>query len=255
MSNKLDIINLNNEYLTQTFYKTSDYNIIDLSHKKSIIYYCDEKTLRDMDYTIKKNKTSKISYIGSGNFHYITYLLTKDIKKNFSLILFDNHTDTLKSEFNPYISCGSWVLNLLESNKYLDKVIMIGVDEKYKPTIPYMFVNKVEFLDKEDFFNREKFIYDLYNMINTEDIYVSIDKDVLRQEDAITNWDNGEMKLSELLYILKKLVKIKNTIGVDICGEGLKRESQSYEYETRKSISRNNTANFNILKTIIGPDN
>ena len=32
--------------------------------------------------------------------------------------------------FDDILSCGSWILNSLENNKYLKKVILIGIDEK-----------------------------------------------------------------------------------------------------------------------------
>lgn len=38
--------------------------------------------------------------------------------------------------------------------------------------------------------------------IPTRSVYVSIDKDVLNEADAITNWDQGNMKLGQLLDLL-----------------------------------------------------
>ena len=36
-------------------------------------------------------------------------------------------------------------------------------------------------------------------------MYVSIDKDVLCQEDARTNWDQGDMKLEELELMVEEM--------------------------------------------------
>ena len=55
-------------------------------------------------------------------------------------------------------------------------------------------------------------------------LYVSIDKDVLCQEDASTTWSQGDMKLAKLLEALEALmVHFSKNNGriwqVDICGE------------------------------------
>ena len=42
----------------------------------------------------------------------------------------DSHSDMMQPMFDDILSCGSWILNSLENNKYLKKVILIGIDEK-----------------------------------------------------------------------------------------------------------------------------
>lgn len=51
------------------------------------------------------------------------------------------------------------------------------------------------------------------------DIYISIDKDVLSENEYKTNWDQGDMSVEELLDILKLICSIRNVIGIDVCGE------------------------------------
>ena len=50
-------------------------------------------------------------------------------------------------------------------------------------------------------------------------MYVSIDKDVLCQEDARTNWDQGDMKLEEMELMVEELLNRGVFLGADICGE------------------------------------
>ncbi|MBX9720981.1 MAG: hypothetical protein K2X81_06290, partial [Candidatus Obscuribacterales bacterium] len=52
-----------------------------------------------------------------------------------------------------------------------------------------------------------------------KNVYITIDKDVLQESDAITDWDQGEMKLSELLSIVSRVADSANLVGVDVCGE------------------------------------
>lgn len=50
-------------------------------------------------------------------------------------------------------------------------------------------------------------------------IYISIDKDVLRPQEEITDWDQGNMSIAMLEAILRLLVRCHTIIGIDICGE------------------------------------
>ena len=52
-----------------------------------------------------------------------------------------------------------------------------------------------------------------------KNVYISIDKDVLRLDDALTDWDQGEMTLQELLTIIGKVASASNLVGMDVCGE------------------------------------
>ena len=50
-------------------------------------------------------------------------------------------------------------------------------------------------------------------------LYISIDKDVLSQADSITDWDQGDMTLSQMLEMLTELFENHEILGVDICGD------------------------------------
>ena len=51
--------------------------------------------------------------------------------------------------------------------------------------------------------------------------YISIDKDVLSPEYAVTNWDQGSMSLKELEKLLYIILLHHPVLGMDICGEFL----------------------------------
>ena len=50
-------------------------------------------------------------------------------------------------------------------------------------------------------------------------VYLSIDKDVLRKEDAPTNWDQGILTTELLLGWLDVICQTREVLGADICGE------------------------------------
>ena len=66
-----------------------------------------------------------IHFIDSGNFHYVSEFYLERLTEEFVLVVFDHHSDMLKPLFGDILSCGSWILNAMEHNKYLKKVILI----------------------------------------------------------------------------------------------------------------------------------
>lgn len=50
-------------------------------------------------------------------------------------------------------------------------------------------------------------------------VYISIDKDVLREEDASCNWSQGRMSAEELLKAVGEIYRTRQVLGMDICGE------------------------------------
>jgi hypothetical protein len=65
----------------------------------------------------------------------------------------------------------------------------------------------------------EKFIEHLLSRITTRSVYLTVDKDVLVREDAITNWDQGSMRLPYLLSIIKEISKRHTIAGADVTGD------------------------------------
>jgi hypothetical protein len=49
-------------------------------------------------------------------------------------------------------------------------------------------------------------------------VYVTIDLDCLRAEEAVTNWESGRFTIVDLEWALKKLRESSQIIGGDICG-------------------------------------
>ena len=59
----------------------------------------------------------------------------------------------------------------------------------------------------------------VFKAINTEAVWITIDKDVLPESEALTNWDQGQMPLAALLAMLRAAGQRKRVLGADICGE------------------------------------
>lgn len=62
--------------------------------------------------------------------------MVRKIKQDFILVVFDHHSDMVQPLFDDILSCGSWILNSIENNEHLKKVVLIGIDEKQVSLIP-----------------------------------------------------------------------------------------------------------------------
>lgn len=199
---------------------------VDLRNIDSVRYLCPIERLNDLETKIPSYRRT-ITFIGSGDFHYITYLFLKRIDTQFNLLVIDRHIDA-KETFPGFISCGSW-LNNASKLKSLKNIFYIGAENKTN-------IDKIHKLSI-DFWSFET----LYK--NKNPIYLSIDKDVLDGSYFRSNWDQGNLKLEELLYILSSIPKDK-IIGVDICGEP---KANPFSIDIRRSEE----VNFRILYALM----
>jgi arginase family enzyme len=182
---------------------------------------------------------------GSGDFHHITLLLleraTGAAGRPVTLIHFDNHPDWVR--FQPGVHCGSWV-GAAARLPNVAKVITIGVcsaDVDQPDTrvadldiveaglleiYPYRAPNAAPSLrvgDREwpaiEAMGEAAFADFLPTRIATDAVYVTIDKDVLRAEDAGTNWDQGRTSVAFLKTLIGRACEGRQLIGADIVGD------------------------------------
>ena len=59
----------------------------------------------------------------------------------------------------------------------------------------------------------------MVGQLPTEAVYVSIDKDVLDPRDALTNWNQGRLRLDALLGAIAILGRHRQIVGADVCGD------------------------------------
>lgn len=250
VKSSVDILDFDEGYKSQSYYKKLDYSWIDLSDIKNVNRYCEESSLKSIYNRIINKKHSKVTFIGNGNYHYVTYLLLKDIKKPFTLVLFDHHTDMMDAPSKSLVTCGSWVSNAINNLPNLKKVIIIGVSQEliYSNIIDNK--DKVAILSKENIGQAKTVNEYIESNTVTDEIYISVDKDVLAYTDASTNWDQGNMKLEDLLNSINYMCNNYKILGLDVCGEYYSSPCEYFNPQTIKSIKVNDKANLAILKEI-----
>lgn len=198
---------------------------------------------------------ARLCFMGSGDFHHVTCLLLEAALQHeeapTSVIHFDNHPDWV--HFNGGVHCGSWV-NRAAQNARVDKVITVGVcssdlrmpewkganlsllSEGVLELYPYDHApsrvkrnygsgsshNQVPGSIRWNTIasaGEENFVEYLLSRIKTENVYLTIDKDVLVRDDAITNWDQGSMRLPYLLALIAAISERHRIIGADVIGD------------------------------------
>lgn len=190
----------------------------DVSSVRESRLYCSEEAEKELKQHIAKYVVSGIHFIDSGDYHYMTKLITDQIREPFTLLLIDHHTDMQEDSLANMLSCGNWARKALEENLYLKSLVLVGPErQQMKETVDVQGkrILRVSFEDLKNGKASEKM-----RTVPTElPVYISIDKDVLSEEYAVTNWDQGEMSLAFLEYILKQLIFHFEVIGIDLCGE------------------------------------
>ena len=248
---------------------------------------------------------NSVTFIGSGDFHHISSILTSQFQEPFSLIVFDHHPDW--DILPPRYGCGSWVREALR-NTLISKCLLIGVSSSdisagsiqsgnlaslrnsrleiyphtHEPTqvilekIPVnnSYRSEGSFISSRIFWNQlndkniPEFFLSLIKSLNTKNVYISLDKDCLKNEASLTNWEEGKLSLDELLVMLKIIKDNCEIIGMDICGDYSK---ANFANKFKSLISRfdhprhvaaeklpestvtslNETTNLKILETLI----
>src|SRR5699024_3588906 len=241
--------NFDGVYKKQSFYRQKDYDWLELESVPSTNLLCEKDTLRDLANALVKRRSNCIHYLGSGNYHYVSYILQSRINKPYTLILFDHHTDSLPSPSESLISCGSWVLDSLKNLPMLKKVLIIGVAEEALRHIPASIRHKVViYTEKSLQQHLPTIIHSMLNNIPTDSIYISIDKDVLDPEDALTSWDHGTLRLKQMMKMIKALFQHENINGIDVCGEYPVNPANDYRKADRDAIDKNDRANGYMLE-------
>lgn len=192
-----------------------------------------------------------VTFMGSGDFHHLAALLAERVEEPFTLLHFDNHPDWVR--LAPRWHCGSWVNRVLALPN-VQRVVTVGPcsDDLVDPgrkggNLPALDAGRLALFpwqheasrvrrriaDGPGHTWRDGHIHwrNLADMplqaatdamlaaIPSEAIWITIDKDVLPEHEALTNWDQGQMPLAALLAMLHAAGQRKRLLGVDICGE------------------------------------
>lgn len=216
---------------------------LDLSGISGTDCYCDEEA----DTAIRKKiadagtgTAQGIHFIDNGNFHYMSKIWTDMVQEPFSLVVFDHHPDMQEPRFGDILSCGGWIKKVLNENKFIGNVVLIGVaDHLVEETTPH---DKVSFIRESEIANHT------FHIPHSAPLYISIDKDVLAPAYAATNWDQGSISLEQMKAFIEKFAMDRKIIGVDICGERAQDFSGDEHHTVQEADALNDRTNRELVE-------
>ncbi|MBO7417373.1 MAG: arginase family protein [Bacteroidaceae bacterium] len=210
------VINFTHVYEAYNFMQGDEFKWVDCTQIEGTDCYCDQEAEQKLKELMAEQPLETIHWIDSGDYHYVSKLWIDRIDKPFTLLVMDHHPDMQRPMFDKLLSCGSWVRAVLEENPWLQKVILIGVDDKLLSEVEG-FAGKVEVVSESEL-NRKPIEAIIQGLHISLPVYVSIDKDVMTPNECSTNWDQGSMSWQQLTALLDYLLK-GEVLGIDICGE------------------------------------
>ena len=215
--------------------------------------YCDDDAQAQLNKMMNEAVATApgIHFFDNGNYHYMSKLWTDRIQEPFDLVVFDHHPDMQPPRFEGILSCGGWIKEVLEHNKFVQNVIVTGVADHLVEEIR----NDLSQTGNEHLLDRVQFVKEseltqhtshfTFHIVNSlcsftkcwarsypcehgcdtrpthlsTPVYISIDKDALSTSEAATNWDQGSLTFAQLASTLTALAQNHKILGIDICGE------------------------------------
>jgi arginase family enzyme len=174
---------------------------------------------------------------GSGDFHHLSALWVRRLDAPFVLVSFDNHPDW--DVRPPRWACGGWVNRALELPN-VEKVSVWGCGN-FECWWPHQFFGNRRaeregelevhpWADERPAAQRDrrgailvsnwraKFTQFAHALAGS-DVYLTIDLDCLRVEEAVTNWEAGHFTAHDLVWALEQLRAANaRIVAGDICG-------------------------------------
>jgi hypothetical protein len=181
-------------------------------------------------------RLSSFTLYGSGDFHYLSALWLRRFTEPIVLVSFDNHPDWAITP--PRWACGGWINRALELPQ-VEHVAIWGCGN-FECWWPHnIFANRKDqragrlevhpWADDRPTKDRQRpgailrenwrAQFETFGAnLRDINIYVTIDLDCLRAENAATNWENGRFTVEDLEWALGKLRENARFVGGDICG-------------------------------------
>jgi arginase family enzyme len=184
-------------------------------------------------------------FLGSGDFHHVTYALLARMQRPMQVVVFDNHPDNMRYPFG--IHCGSWVSHAARL-PFVSRIHVAGITSPdvegahavenrlgllRSVKIVYWCVRRdlralrrLGVRASQSFDSIAEMLGALGDALSGEPVYLSIDKDVLAADVVRTNWDQGVMRIDELDAAIAMLRG--RLVAADVTGD-----ASVYRYRSR----------------------
>ena len=215
-------------------------------------YLCTRANLQRFGARLDPQDRHRLTFTGSGDFHHLTAELLRAFREPLSVVAFDQHPDWDITA--PWACCGSWVNAALRLPQ-VKKIVVIGAGEEdlggwhlLRGNMKAVWRGQLEIypatwarsktLDRSTRVSRcaaqscgkvrwqtvEKLGWDelmtrVIADLPTRRVYVSVDKDCLARNAAVSNWGAGELELDDVCAAIERLGRETEIVGADVTGE------------------------------------
>jgi hypothetical protein len=191
---------------------------------------------------------ARLTFYGSGDFHHVTLALVRRLTAPFNLLVLDNHPDWMRGV--PFLHCGTWLYHAARLPE-VQRIFHVGgdvdFDNYYRWLTPWRLLRdrKIVVFPGRRLFQRGAWLgvpnrpvraepdrpltvdrltelLEPYRMeLARHPLYISLDKDVMVQADALVNWDSGHLTLAEVCLVLSAFLERAQgrLAGMDILGD------------------------------------
>jgi len=189
-----------------------------------------------------------LTWFGSGDFHHVTLALLRRLTTPFNLLVLDNHPDWMRRV--PLMHCGTWLWHASRL-PLMQHIFHVGgnvdFDNYYRWLAPWSGLRDGRIrvfpavrryrhfpwngVDHEPLRARaeaaasaesiEQAFWPFRDELSRWPLYISLDKDVLVENQSIVNWDSGWLNLTEVSAVLETCWRLAEgrLAGVDIVGD------------------------------------
>lgn len=228
-------------------------------HEDNLRLWPSKKSLavvREHVRALQSEDRRNLIFYGSGDLNHLSAVFVEELPAATDpvhLILFDNHPDWFL--LPPRYHCGNWVGTLLKNNRIASATLigqcsddLNGINFWFAPWYELL-TGRVEIIpyEKNDVhvplrtargwnlsgtalrfdsvlsMGMERLSKKLEEKFSGKNVYIAIDKDVLRSEDATSDWEQGKLSLSDLLALISTISRSSNVVGADVCGDKAER--------------------------------
>jgi hypothetical protein len=211
--------------------------VLDARHLGPMLRFSAPPRIIESFYREIGSKLPGFVVYGSGDFHHLTALWVRRVEEASVVISFDNHPDW--DVRPPRWGCGGWVNRALEL-PHVQKVSVWGCGnfecwwprqlfgnrraerEGRLEVYPWADGRPLSDQPRRGAISRTNWrdrFGEFVEKLGGSNLYVTIDLDCLRPEEAVTNWETGQFTLDDVVWALKELRESNGRIvGGDICG-------------------------------------
>jgi hypothetical protein len=185
---------------------------------------------------------------GSGDFHHVSLALLRRLHGPINLLVIDNHPDWMRGI--PFMHCGTW-LHHAARLPCVERIFHVGGDVDFDNYFQWLAPwQQLRACKIRVFPGRRRFVRGAWRNVVNEPIrkdpetpasvervarifqpyraelvrrplYISVDKDVMPEREAVVNWDSGHLTLAEVQTVVRVICELSNgnLAGFDSTGD------------------------------------